>query len=667
MGAAGAGTVTFTATILTNASASNTFLLGGTFTENLGTKPVNSNGQASAPGHPFLPGNLTVFNAAGVSTPITAAAYTITATFTATGADFASSPASAGVVENVNGNVATTTQVSASPLSPTPQIGQRVTLTGTVTAGSGSLVQPIGSVTFKDTFGGVTTTLGTANLPVVQANGVKTATATFTTTFAAKGTHVLSAVYNPDATTLAPDFTSGTGFTSFATPIRGQWLGSTSTNVNFTINPITTFGTLNSFPTSQVYGRTVTFGDTVTSATGAIPSGLVQFLDGATTLGASSLNAGGRATFSTNSLNAGTHLIKAVYNASGNFVGDTSNTLNYVVDKVQTSFKLTATSQVITQGTTVTFTGTVTTFAGTTPTGSVVFVVESNARTAANQSPAGSPTTLGTATLSGGVATLPVAFNLTPDIYEIEAFYGGDINNIASHSPTVNPAPTPGPRGFEEVVQDTGSALIPPTPTSGTGSTVTFTTYVRPSANTTLPLTGATGGFGGTVTLNVDGTDIVTRPVLSLTGLVTLTDSNISVGAHLITITYNGDAGNPTVLSSVGYPRYPTGTEGWLPGSSTTFTYTRTSIAANPLLSPSTGSVLFSTAPQVLGTAPQGHGSATSVQDTASSSKSTATPLATSSVDGYFAASTTTRNTTRTLAGALTKVHSNDDWLGGAF
>ena len=47
LGAAGAGTVTFTATILTNASASNTFLLGGTFTENLGTKPVNSNGQAS--------------------------------------------------------------------------------------------------------------------------------------------------------------------------------------------------------------------------------------------------------------------------------------------------------------------------------------------------------------------------------------------------------------------------------------------------------------------------------------------------------------------------------------------------------------------------------------------------------------------------------------------
>ena len=434
-----------------------------------------------------------------------------------------------------------------------------------------------------------------------------------------------------------PTSRTGRGFTSFATPIRGQWLDSTSTNVNFTINPITTFGSLNANPASQVYGRTVTFVDTVTSATGAIPSGLVQFLDGATTLGASSLTAGGRATFSTNSLNAGTHLIKAVYNASGNFVGDTSNTLNYVVDKALTSFKLTATSQVITQGTTVTFTGTVTGVAGTTPSGSVVFVVESNARTAANQSPAGSPTTLGTATLSGGVATLPVAFNLTPDIYEIEAFYGGDINNIASHSPTVNPAPAPGPRGFEEVVKDTASSLITPTPTSGTGSTVTFTTYVRPSAQgTSLPLTPATGGFGGTVTLHVDGTDIVTRPVLSLTGLVTLTDSNISIGAHLITITYNGDAGNPSVLASVGYPPYPAGTEGWLPaiGGTAIFTYTRTSVVPPDA---------------VLGTAPQGHGSATSVQGTGTSPKRTTTLLSTSSVDGYFA-STPTRNTTHTLA-----------------
>ena len=165
-------------------------------------------------------------------------------------------------------------------------------------------------------------------------------------------------------------------------------------------------------------------------------------------------------------------------------------------------------------------------------------------------------------------------------------------------------------------------------------------------------MTAATGGFGGTVTLNVDGTDIVTRPVLSLTGLVTLTDSNLSIGAHIITITYNGDAGNPTVLGSVGYPAYPAGTEGWLPatGGTAIFTYTRTSVVPPDA---------------VLGTAPQGH-AATSVQATGTTPKSTTTPLTTSSVDSYFA-STTTRNTTRTMAGALAKVHSSDDWLTGGF
>jgi hypothetical protein len=38
-----------------------------------------------------------------------------------------------------------------------------------------------------------------------------------------------------------------------------------------------------------------------------------------------------------------------------------------------------------------------------------------------------------------------------------------------------------------------------------------------------------------------------------------------------------------------------------------------------------------------------------------------------SNVDGYFASTTTTHQTPRTLAGALAKAHSGDDWLGGAF
>jgi hypothetical protein len=669
-GAAGAGQVVFTATIVTNASATNTFSLGGTFTQTLGTATINSNGGAFLPSL-VLPGNLTVFNSSGVSTPINTAAYTITAAFTATGANFASSlPANNGsVVENINGNDTTVTQISASPLSPAPQVGTKVTITAIVTATGSSLLQPLGSVTFKDTFGGSTTALATVTMPAAQVFGVNKVTVTMTTASLARGAHALSAVYNPDPTTLAPDFTSGTGFSSFATPIRGQWVTSTSGNFGEVIKPITTFGSLTANPATQTAGRTVTFTDAVGSGTGATPSGLVQFLDGATTLGAASLNASGKAILATNSLSAGSHSIKAVYNASGNFAGDTSNTLNYTVSKATTTTKITsASSQVITSGTTVTLNASVT-GAGLTPTGSVVFVVESDARTAANQSPAFggavgvnpsnlNPFTLGTATLSGGVASLAVPFTATPDIYEIEAFYNGDTNNNASHSQTVNPGPASGPRGFEEVVQDTGSFLRQVSLPSGVGASETFVYQVRPSAQSGFPgLTAETGGFGGTVTLNVDGTDIVTAKVLSLTGQVSLTDANMSIATHSVTITYNGDAGNPTVLSSVGYPAYPGGTLGWLPGTSVNFSFSRTSAAAS--VAPSTSN---STAD--LGTAPQSHASATSVQESTTSSKSTTAPLAASHVDGYFA-TTTTSSTTRTLAGALAKVHSNDDWLGG--
>jgi hypothetical protein len=671
----GTGNVVFTATIVTNASATNTFSLGGTFTQTLGTVGVNANGGATLP-NLVLPGNLKVFNSSGVATPINTGAYTITAAFTATGANFASSlPANNGsVVENINGNDTTVTQISASPFSPAPQVGTKVTITAIVTATGSSLVQPLGSVTFKDTFGGSTTALATVTLPVAQVFGTNKATVTMTTTSLARGAHALSAVYNPDATTLVPDFTSGTGFTSFATPIRGQWVTSSSGAFGEVIKPITTSGSLIAVPASQTAGRTVTFTDTVTSGTGAIPSGLVQFLDGGATLGATSLNASGKATFTTSSLTAGSHAITAVYNASGNFAGDTSNTVNYIVSKASTTTKITgASSQVITSGTNVTFTASVTGSPGLAPTGSVVFVVESDARTAANQSPAFGgavgvnpsnlqPFTLGTTTLSGGVATLATPFTATPDIYEIEAFYNGDTNNNTSHSQTVNPGPASGPRGFEEVVQDTGSflRLVSITPASpGNSNTVTFTYQVRPSAQSGFPgLTAETGGFGGSVTLNVDGTDIVTSKVLSLTGQVSLTDSNVSIATHTVTVTYNGDAGNPTVLGSVGYPAYPAGTLGWLPGTSVTFSYSRTSAASSVTLPTSSSTA-------ALGTPPQNPASTTARQSAITSTKST-TALNSASVDGYFAA-TSTHPTPRTLSGALARAHSGDDWQGGAF
>jgi hypothetical protein len=72
------------------------------------------------------------------------------------------------------------------------------------------------------------------------------------------------------------------------------------------------------------------------------------------------------------------------------------------------------------------------------------------------------------------------------------------------------------------------------------------------------------------------------------------------------------------------------------------------------------------TTPHIAGTSSQMITSGASA-GTATRPKSTTTPLAASSVDGYFASTTKTHQTLRTLAGALAKVHSGEDWLGASF
>jgi hypothetical protein len=68
----------------------------------------------------------------------------------------------------------------------------------------------------------------------------------------------------------------------------------------------------------------VTLTATVTSATSGTPAGSVQFLDGTTVLGSAAVNDQGVATYTVDSLTAGTHLITAVYNGDRNFLESTS-------------------------------------------------------------------------------------------------------------------------------------------------------------------------------------------------------------------------------------------------------------------------------------------------------------------------------------------------------
>jgi hypothetical protein len=695
LGANGAGKISFTITVLTNATATNTFSAGATYTQPLGSFNVGSTGSAST--SPILPGALKAFDNTGAVISLTSVPYTITANFVPTGTDFAASlPADSGSVVETVTNVNTVTQLSVTPVTPPPQAGQKLTLTATVTATGNSLLPPIGSVTFKDG----TTTLGTAALPVPvsQVKGASKATATFSTSSLSIGNHALSATYTGD-TSPAPDFTTGPGFTAFPSVVRSQWNGSGPTVFGVSVKPLTTFGKLTALPTSQVVGGTVTFSDVVTSSIsgqpGGTPSGLVQFKDGTTIIGAASLDATGKATFSTNTLSVGNHLITAIYNAHLTFAGDTSNSLNEIINQTVTTTKFGGSaSQVVTVSGATDITATVSPVNGTvTPTGTVVFVAESNARTAAGQSPDfGAPSTptrnptnlqpftIGTATLVGGVAvlslpggffsasTVPAAAQV-PDIYEVEAFYNGDGNSFQSHTKPINQGPTPGPRGIEFVVQDSSPAvLLPALPlvsgasVSHTGNTATFSYFVRPSTQPTVgnppPLSAETGGFGGTVDLIVDGTLIVHQKVLSLTGRVDLVDSSWGPipTTHTVTINYNGDAGNPAVLATVGYAPYPIGATGWLQAS--TLSLGSVTAIAQPA---------HHSASQVavVGTALHGTPNPAPIGADFTPARST-TSLQPSRVDGYFASSSTTSSSPRTLAGALAK-HSSDDWLNGPF
>jgi hypothetical protein len=81
---------------------------------------------------------------------------------------------------------------------------------------------------------------------------------------------------------------------------------------------------IRSSPNPSVYGEPVTFTAVVTSGDGAPPDGeTVWFMKGTAVLGTGTL-IGGSASFTTSTLEAGSHSITAVYGGDSNFAGSTS-------------------------------------------------------------------------------------------------------------------------------------------------------------------------------------------------------------------------------------------------------------------------------------------------------------------------------------------------------
>jgi hypothetical protein len=171
----------------------------------------------------------------------------------------------------------------------------------------------------------------------------------------------------------------------------------------------------------SLVGQSVTFTAMVTSTHGAIPDGeLVTFYDGMAALASLPLSSG-TAAYTTSSLSAKTHTIKATYAGDPTFKPSTGF-VTQVVNKYPTTTSLTSSPNPSHSGQAVTFTAQVTS-TGPAPTGKVKFLDGTLA--------------IGTATLSGGVAKLTKS-TLAVGTHPITARYLGDTVSSTSTSSVVN-------------------------------------------------------------------------------------------------------------------------------------------------------------------------------------------------------------------------------------
>ncbi|HET9720569.1 MAG TPA: Ig-like domain-containing protein [Solirubrobacteraceae bacterium] len=371
--------VTFTATVTGSGptpTGSVTFKDAGTAISSCGTGGVVTLSSGAA--------ICTVSYPATGSHAITAA-YSGDATYGATAGNTLSETVGQGTPTD-------TVTASASP----GYVNGSVTYTATVT---GPGATPTGSVTFKD--GGTTiSTCGTSGV-VALSGGV----ATCSVTYAATGSHAITAGYGGDANYLA---------------VAGNTLSESIIKRTPTVS-------LSASANPVLAGTPVTYAATVSGA-GALPTGTVTFKDGGTAIGTCGTSGvvtmiGGMATCSVTYSTVGSHSITASYSGDSNYSSLTSSTLTELVRTISTT-AVAASYNPVAVGAQVTYTATVTGSSGT-PTGSVTFED--------GGAPVSACGTSGVVTLTSGSATCAVAY-ASAGTHLITAVYSGDTTFITSTS-----------------------------------------------------------------------------------------------------------------------------------------------------------------------------------------------------------------------------------------
>ena len=135
-------------------------------------------------------------------------------------------------------------------------------------------------------------------------------------------------------------------------------------NASFTVSKATPTVGLSSSSNPSTYNGSVTFTATVPPSA----TGIVTFLDGATSIGTGSVSSGA-ATFSMASLSGGSHSITAQYGGDSNYNAATSSAITEVVDRTPVTVTIISTENPSIYGDMVTFTFTFTGSGSAIPTG----------------------------------------------------------------------------------------------------------------------------------------------------------------------------------------------------------------------------------------------------------------------------------------------------------
>jgi sugar lactone lactonase YvrE len=219
-----------------------------------------------------------------------------------------------------------------------------------------TIASPVGSYPISDVLGGpsaadYTVTVVPGTLTVTPATNPLTITANNATrVYGAANpafTSTITGALNGDSFTIAYTTTatpaSPVGGYAIVPTVSGAALANYAAlilnNGTLTVAPATTAVALATSASPVFVGTGITFPATVGSAAG-VPPGAVNFSNGTTLLGTSTVNGSGVATFTTASLTPGTYNIVATYQATANFAAS-SGTVAQVVSPG--TFTLTAT------------------------------------------------------------------------------------------------------------------------------------------------------------------------------------------------------------------------------------------------------------------------------------------------------------------------------------